>query len=775
MEPDSRELSSRRLASAPVDVVVPVYNAPEDLRRCVDSVLACTEEPFRLVLIDDASTDPGIADLFAALARHGDPRIVLARSERNCGFTRTANRGMTSSRADVVLLNSDTIVTRGWLGALTRCAESDPRIATVTPFSNNAEICSFPRFCEDNRWHPLDDPERVRGALAQAAVPTWPDLPTGVGFCMFVRRAAIDAIGIFDAAFGAGYGEENDFCLRAARAGWRNVLADDAFVVHTGARSFGARKGELGVRNLALLHARHPHYAAMVERYIALDPLRPLREVATSRLALAHPPRGVLHVIHHHGGGTETHVRDLIVASRARWRHYLAIAVGDRWQIEEHRGDGSVVTFAFEREPAESWPEFVRGLCATFRIALVHLHNVSGCREGLLQALAGAPVPFGYTLHDLNFACPTITFLDAQGRYCGGETDVRACQRCVNAQPPFVAVDVAQWRAAHARLLADAAFVIAPSRWAAGMLRRYFARDDLVVVPHGTPDPGAHEAPGMRLCVLLPDDGAPVVAVLGAIGPDKGARRIERLADLIRLRKARMRIVVIGYLDVEHGPWQSDDACLTVHGRYDARDLPKLLAHYRARIVLFPSEGPETFSYTLSEAWRAGLPALVPPIGALAERVGESAGGWVLTDDEWRDDARMIDRLLGLLAPEASAGYAAAAAAARAARQETPEAMAEATLECYERAVAMRSSADSAAGFANRRLRDALGYQPWSPPRVADAGGGAEAAAVRRGLWQRIALRALAIRATWVGRILYRLTPAPVIDALKARLGGHAP
>ena len=758
-----------------VDIVVPVYNAPEDLRRCVDSVLACTAERFRLVLIDDASTDPGIAELFAALSRRGDPRIELARGDRNAGFTATANRGMTSSHADVVLLNSDTIVTQGWLGALLRCAASDPRIATVTPFSNNAEICSFPRFCEDNRWLPQADPERVRCALAQSAVPTYPDLPTGVGFCMLVRRAAIDAIGIFDTAFGAGYGEENDFCLRAARAGWRNVLADDAFVVHTGGRSFGGRKGELGERNLALLLARHPHYAAMVERYIAQDPLRPLREVAVSRLALAHPPRGVLHVIHHHGGGTETHVRQLIVASRARWRHYLAIAVGDRWQIEEHRGDGTVVTFAFEREPRETWREFVSGLCATFGIALVHLHNVSGCREGLQQALAEAPVPFGYTLHDLSFACPTITFLDAQGRYCGGETDARACQRCVNAQPPFVAVDVTSWRAAHARLLAGAAFVIAPSRWAAGMLRRYFDRDDLVVVPHGTPDPGLHGAPGMRLGVLLPDDGIPVVVVLGAIGPDKGARRIEHLADLIRLREAGVRIVVIGYLDVERGPWQSDDACLTVHGRYDPRDLPLLLAHYGAKIALFPSEGPETFSYTLSEAWRAGLPALVPPIGALAERVGESAGGWVLTDDEWRDDARMLERLLALLAPEASAAYADAVASARAARQETPEAMADATLECYERAVATRQPVDSAPAFANRRLRDALGYEPWPPPGVAGAGNAAPADAAGGGLWQRVALHALAIRATPVGRLLYRLTPAPVIDALKARLTGNAP
>ena len=93
-----------------------------------------------------------------------------------------------------------------------------------------------------------------------------------------------------------------------------------------------------------------------------------------------------------------------------------------------------------------------------------------------------------------------------------------------------------------------------------------------------------------------------------------------------------MRFVVIGYTDRVHEAWQSDDARLTVHGRYDPTDLPELLEHYDARLVLFPSMGPETFAFTLSEVWAAGRPVLVPPIGALAERVGDHGAGWVLDE-----------------------------------------------------------------------------------------------------------------------------------------------
>ena len=748
------------------DVVVPVYNAPADVRACVASVLAHLRPDVRLVLIDDASPDPAIAVYFGELERLRHPQLLLLRNEVNLGFTATANRGMQLSRSDVVLLNSDTIVTRGWLDALLHCAATDATIGTVTPFSNNAEICSFPRFCEDNPWPAGRDPDADGAAIAAAAVPTYPDIPTGVGFCLFLRRAMLDAVGIFDPVFGAGYGEENDLCLRAARAGWRNVLADNAFVVHTGGRSFVGQKAELGPRNMALLLERHPHYLDMVHAYIAADPLRPLREAAASRLAAdSSPGQGVLHVIHHHGGGTETHVRALIAGSPGYWRHYLAIAVDDRWQIEEHRAGAAVVTYELLRGAHELWRDFVGGICGTFGIALVHLHNISACRDGIVTALADLPVPFGYTVHDLNFACPTITFLAADGMYCGGVTDVAACTRCLRAQPPFAGVDIATWRERHRKLLQRAAFRIAPSRWAAGMLERYFPDCDTVVVAHGMQDDAPLRHGGPLQAFDLPDDGAPTVAVLGAIGPDKGARRLERLVALARARDAWMRFVLIGYMDVEHGPWQSDDARFTVHGRYDPADLAELLERYRVALVLYPSAGPETFSYTLSEAWASGRPVLVPPIGALEERVRDSGAGWVMSDAEWRDEERMLERLLAVLGAAHAAERDAASATALAIPHQSLRAMNDATIACYAAAAAATPRV-SVQPLDRARVRDALGYQPWTP-------------AVRtpshtpprpRGIGGRIAHAAADIRHKLPGRILYRLAPASLVERLRQYL-----
>ncbi|TMG92241.1 MAG: glycosyltransferase [Betaproteobacteria bacterium] len=759
--------------SPAIDIIVPVYNAVDDLKRCVDSILLCTNGDYRLLLIDDASPDPAIGAYFEEIRSRGLPQVDCVSNENNIGFTLTANRGMSSARAgaDVVLLNSDTIVTRGWLDKLVRCAQSDPCIGTITPFSNNAEICSLPRFCENNPWPPERDAEPMVRALELAAAPSYPELPTGVGFCLYIRRTLIDSIGSFDPVFGLGYGEENDFCMRAAGAGFRNVLCDDAFVVHLGGSSFGAKRSDLARRNMAILLEHHPDYLDLVGAYIAADPLRPLRELAlTHYRRLINPLPGLLHVIHGHGGGTEYHVRALIASSSSAFHHYLLIAIGDEWQLEEH-AEGEIRSYDFQRLIHERWGEFLSELCARFGIELIHLHNISGCRDGLISALAETELPYGYTVHDLNFACPTITFLNAEQNYCGAVTDATVCAACLGAQPDFAAIDIESWRARHRSLLERAAFVIAPSSWAAGILRRYFPEHEVRVIPHGSTN-GLARADAIHTPLPFCDDGRPVVAVLGAIGPDKGARRLENLVELTRQRGLGLRWVLIGYLDRGRDPWHSSDGVFTMHGPYASDALPSLLDHYRVRLVVYPSVGPETFSFTLSEAWAAGRPAVVPPIGALVDRVSATGAGWVLTEKEWRSDERMLDRIVSLLDPMERNAYDRAAAHARAAPQPTLAAMTDATLAVYRDAQKRASPQPPAKPIAAERCLAALHYAPWRPPSTTVAAPDVVAPPAPRGPMAGIARTALRIRHTLPGRMLYRLAPKALREALKARISG---
>ena len=262
--------------SAAISVIVPVYNAPGELDQCLACLQETVPSDIRVIVIDDASPDPSIQTVLERWKRQSPSCWEYHRNKVNLGFVGTANLGMKLAKDDVVLLNSDTEVTPGWLQGLQRCLESDPGIATATPWTNNGEIASLPLFCESNPVPPY--PASVAEAIAMAGDPVYPSLPTAVGFCMAVSRRAIDRIGRFDAElFGKGYGEENEFSMRAIQAGFRNVLCDDVYVVHLGGRSFGPIGLTPDESSMRRLLSRHPGYLEQVQEFIAADPLKPRR------------------------------------------------------------------------------------------------------------------------------------------------------------------------------------------------------------------------------------------------------------------------------------------------------------------------------------------------------------------------------------------------------------------------------------------------------------------------------------------------------------------
>jgi GT2 family glycosyltransferase len=266
-------------------VIVPVFNALEALDACLASLARTLPAGARVHVCDDASTDPRVVDLLDGwCGREHLFSVTHVRRPANLGFVGNCNLALAETRGrDVVLLNTDTITTPGWLERIATCAARQPRVGTITPWSNNAEICSFPRFVEPN---PVpDDPDRLAAAAASAGAPEYPVLPTGVGFCLFLRRAALEQCGDFDAAtFGRGYGEENDLCLRFAGFGWSSVLCDDAYVAHVGHQSFGPLGERPGGENMRRLLVRWPDYHERVAAFILADPLRPLRERLLRRL-----------------------------------------------------------------------------------------------------------------------------------------------------------------------------------------------------------------------------------------------------------------------------------------------------------------------------------------------------------------------------------------------------------------------------------------------------------------------------------------------------------
>jgi GT2 family glycosyltransferase len=271
-----------------IDVIIPIYKGLLQTRRCIDSVLRSAQStPFEVVAVDDASPDPEISRHLRELADGG--RITLLRNESNLGFVHSVNRGMAlHPERDVVLLNSDTEVANDWLDRLRRCACAQTDIGTATPFSNNATICSYPFEGWTGGMPGKLGLATLDRLFATTNAGHAVDLPTAVGFCMYIRRACLDQVGLFDARrFGRGYGEENDFCMRAADAGWRNVLAGDVFVFHEGAVSFSEERSALTENAGKALAGLHPDYVRKVREFVARDPANALRAaIDSARIAL---------------------------------------------------------------------------------------------------------------------------------------------------------------------------------------------------------------------------------------------------------------------------------------------------------------------------------------------------------------------------------------------------------------------------------------------------------------------------------------------------------
>ncbi|MFL6290910.1 MAG: glycosyltransferase [Thermoanaerobaculia bacterium] len=594
----------------PVDVIVPVAGAPEVFGRCLESLLAHTDlQKHRLIVVLDGPQPPG-------MPRPPESVLVLSNPERQ-GFVVSVNLGMSvSDDRDVILLNSDTRVTSRWVAKLQEAAYSAPEIATVTPFSNSATICSLPRVGETNALPTGWDVERLGRLVEERSLRAYPRLPTGVGFCLYIKRKVLDGIGLFDAgSFGEGYGEETDFCMRALKAGYAHVLDDATFIFHEGQRSFGTRRAELVRYALGAMRRLHPEYLATVARFVREDPIRPLRErvvsaIVPARSAASRPER-VLHLVHGwppwNSAGTELYAAGL-VRRQARHREvtvYARIADPERVKgsVVEFLDHGARVRLTVnnftQRDPLSRNAlrdralerDFARLLDET-RPQLLHVHHLAGHAASLVGAAARQGIPIVFQIQDWWQPCARVNLLDAWGRLCSGPGlgKCAACRPLTRVSLLNRALYVYRFALMKKALRSAAAFVMGSrfihrSYLDLGYLR---PKDEVFVIPYGvelTPR-------------LQRERGKPLR--FGAIGsslPHKG-----------------IRVATAAFEEIDPGK-----ARLTVWGDppFEEERKPAIFAQMDALIV--PSLGLESFGLVAREAMHHGVPVLASDRGALPE------------------------------------------------------------------------------------------------------------------------------------------------------------
>lgn len=605
-----------------IDVIVPVYKGLADTQRCIRSVLASPcRVPFRLIAINDASPEPEVTAWLRSLAG-SDPRYVLLENEINLGFVKTVNRGMALNAAnDVILLNSDTEVANDWLDRLAHAAYSAPRVASVTPFSNNATIFSYPRFCRDNALPAGFDTARLDQLFARTHAGRTLEVPTGVGFCMFIRRDSLREIGLFDENhFGKGYGEENDFCCRATDAGWTHLHALDTFVMHAGGVSFGASKSPREQAAMETLRRLHPTYEPAVHRFVMRDPAQAYRHAADLARVRESGLPVILAVLHDRGGGTLRHVHELAGYLKIEAVFFsLTPAPGKRVHVGL-LGDGQ--SFGLEFDLVNGFDDLLAFL-KTIGVSHVHYHHLLGHSEKILGLPDALGTRFDFTAHDFFTICPQISLTDKTNGYCG-ELGPAQCAECLRVSPAPGNADIGTWRERHARFLERARYVLTPGSDAAQRLTRQLPGIGIQVVPHLDL---VHALPRAAASRVLAPGAALKVAVIGALSPIKGADILEETAVKAGHMKAciEFHLIGFGYRHLRTGK----RVPLTVHGRYDESQLHQMLTTIQPDLVWFPAQWPETYSYTLSACLKMGLPVVASNFGAFAERLSGREWSWL--------------------------------------------------------------------------------------------------------------------------------------------------
>lgn len=635
-----------------VDIIIPIYNAYDDLQICVSSILKCTDTTkHRLILVNDASPDKRISPYIKSLEKE---HVLAVENKENLGFSGSINRGIkVSGDRDVILLNSDTIVTSNWVEKIIECAYSDESIATVTPLSNNATLCSVPEFLTENQLPEGYSLERYADLIETVSMRLYPRIPVANGFCMFIKREVIEKIGLFDMdTFQRGYGEENDFCYRAEQVGYHHVMCDNTYIYHTGTTSFVSdEKRKYIEEHQKILTERYPEQDHAVAVHCRDNPNGHIQENIKIWTELLNNRKNILYMVHSdfredasdHLGGTQLHVKDLTTIMRAENNVFVIARDLDYLNLTAYTKDKEYF-FRFYIGYAPKYQMFRDNQFAklygkildVFHIDLVHIHHTKDLSLEMYYQAELRNVPIVSTLHDYYTICPSVKMIDYKGELCINKT-MHNCQEChqritgVRKTTDYIAI----WKNEHERVLRKVAVIITPSESAKKIICTYYPelREKMIAIPHGVE---------IMDCKNYYSSKKLHVAFVGGISKEKGSF-------------VSSELVKKGPSDIQwylFGTWGNNELSnleknnYTKIGPYERNELPELISKHKIDVICNFPIWPETFCYTLSEAIMCGVPVIATDIGALGERMKEMDCGWLVsTANTYIEALEIINRI----------------------------------------------------------------------------------------------------------------------------------
>jgi O-antigen biosynthesis protein len=629
----SHEPSYPPVMVEPTVILISVYRGRKFLRPFFDSLFRNTSSPFRAVIIDNGNDDQVIVQYLRAIAA-AHSNVTLIRVDENRGYVGAMCLAIDyAPPGHIVVLNTDTTLPPRWLERLIAPILKDPTIASTTPFTNAGTVCSFPRIDYDNELPTGLTADEIDEAIACVTQDDWSiDLPSGVGFCMAHNRRAVDAIGWYDlAAFGRGYGEENDWCLRAAAAGYRNVMVPNLFVYHKHGGIYQDEKKELIAHSLSVVTRRFPAYEALVQRFQEVDPAGPFRNLVAFRLAAQRAPRRTCLIVDHaNGGGANQYRDDLLEGMSGQGTPVILVTCNDledTLDVELRSADVSWRYGSATWGDLQRLSDFVGGIGRLYVNQLVGFPDLAESIDAILRLSVDERTELNLFVHDFFYLCPSVTLVDTKGEFCD-LPGASVCRKCAVSNPDFRIepvrrrdFSIADWRKQMAGLVRRANTIACFSKDSATIFSRVFRvpAGKILITPHFLENFESKQ-PNIRF------DEPLHIGIIGAISRAKGADMVAGLAKTIGAQPGSgVRMTILGTIAADVHP-----SGVEVTGRYRREELAEAVTEHGINLVLVPSICPETFCYVAEEVMALGIPIAVFDIGAPAERVRLYPHGLVL-------------------------------------------------------------------------------------------------------------------------------------------------
>lgn len=619
-------------------VILPVYKGlDETLCSVYHALKSRLADEYSLLVINDAGPDEKLNAKLEELSKKGLFDYHL--NNENLGFVKTINYAISnlSHNKDVILLNSDAFVFDGWFERIIRYADQDESIATITPMSNNATICSYPNTCEDNKDNLEISPAELDKLASSINKNYYIEVPTGVGFCFYIRRKVIEKIGILDdISFKVGYGEENDFCMRAIHAGFKNILIGDVFVFHVGSVSFSAIKAENMKKGENALKLKHPNYPNMVHHFITTDPICILRRnLDIARLKLKIGKRKCIVILSHAWeGGINTYLEQIIKEYTSQCIECILLKVHDKKLYSICCNEHGNFNLPNIKNLSLSYDlSFLDLFFKTIQPTLVHINSFAGLdwyhHEKLLSYFSSSNLNYQFFIHD--YACMSYDYklLSPEHLYEGiPSLDKRNLWSNVKTVPVDYDINIAnsyERQKAYECFFRNCSKIEAPSYRTRDIVLTDFPNLDIEVVPH------ANVIENILPADRRKEKNKIKIATIGALSIEKGSQIISTLAIDAKNRDLNLSYFLVGFTNPGDQHVMKTNG-VTITGKYenDFECIHKL-REIAPDLILLPSIWEETFSYTLSIALALKIPTIVFDIGAQAERTRDLS--WVIKLD----------------------------------------------------------------------------------------------------------------------------------------------